>query len=45
MLKFFHVARISNFYIFLIYMSHILKYIVPFRLDALLGLQYMVGKI
>jgi hypothetical protein len=45
MLKFLHVARISNFRIFLADLSPDFKHVVLSRLDELLGLQYMVGKL
>jgi len=45
MLKFFHVARISNFRIFLADLSPDFKQVVLFRLNELLGLQYMVEKL
>jgi hypothetical protein len=45
MLKFLHVARISNFRIFLADLSPDFKHVVLSRLDELLDLQYMVGKL
>jgi hypothetical protein len=42
MLKFIHVARISNFHTFLTNFSTNFKHIVLSRLDKLLVLQYMV---
>jgi hypothetical protein len=45
MLKFLHVARISNFRIFLADLSPDFKHVVLSRLDELLSLQYMVGKL
>ena len=44
MLKFLHVAWISNFCIFLADLSPDFKYVVLYRLDELLNVQYMVGK-
>jgi hypothetical protein len=44
MLKFLHVAWIINFRTFLIYFNLDFKHIL-FRLDELLGLPYMVGKL
>jgi hypothetical protein len=38
MLKFFHVARISNFYIFLADLSFDFKHVILFCLDELLDL-------
>jgi hypothetical protein len=45
MLKFLHGARISNFRIFLADLSPDFKHVVLSRLDVLLALQYMVGKL
>jgi hypothetical protein len=45
MLKFLHVARISNFHIFLADLSHDFKHIIFSCQDELLGLRYMVGKL
>jgi hypothetical protein len=45
MLKFFHVIRISNFHIFLADLSSDFKHVALSRLDELLSLQYMVGKL
>jgi hypothetical protein len=44
MLKFFHVARISNFRIFLTDLSINFKHVILSCLDELLCLRYMVGK-
>ena len=43
MLKFFHVARIFNFCIFLTDLSPDFKHVILSHLDELLGLQYVVG--
>jgi hypothetical protein len=45
MLKFLHVSRISNFYIFLADFSSNFKHVVLSHMDELLGLLYMVGKL
>jgi len=45
MLKFLHVARISNFLIFLADLSLDFKHVVLFHLDELLSLWYMVEKL
>jgi hypothetical protein len=45
MLKFFYVARIFNFSIFLANLSFDFKHIVLSHLDELLVLQYMIGKL
>jgi hypothetical protein len=45
MLKFLHVAQISNFRIFLADLSPNFKHVVLSNLDELLGLWYMVGKL
>ena len=44
MLKLLHVAWMSNFCIFLAYLSPDFKHVVLSRLDELLGLRYTVGK-
>jgi hypothetical protein len=44
MLKFLHVAWISNFCIFLTDLSPDFKHVILFCLDELLGLRYIVGK-
>jgi len=44
MLKFLHVAWISNFHIFLVDFSPDFKHVVLSFLDELLNLPYMVGK-
>jgi len=45
MLKFFHVSRISNFYTFLADFNSDFKHVALSRMDELLGLSYMVGKL
>jgi hypothetical protein len=45
MLKFLYVARISNFYTFLVDFSHDFKHVVLFLLDELLSLPFMVKKL
>jgi hypothetical protein len=45
MLKFLHVAQISNFRIFLANLCSDLKHVVLSHLDELLGLRYMVEKL
>jgi hypothetical protein len=44
MVKFLHVAWISNFCIFLADLSADFKHVILSRLDELLGLRYIVGK-
>jgi len=44
MLKFLHIAWISNFCILLADLSSDFKHVVLSRLDELLGLRYTVGK-
>jgi hypothetical protein len=44
MLKFLHVAWISNFCIFLADLSPDFKHVVLSRFNELLGLRYIVGK-
>jgi len=45
MLKFLHVARISNFRTFLTDFIIDFKHIVLFLINELMGLQYMVGNL
>jgi hypothetical protein len=45
MLKFLHVSRISNFYTFLADFNSDFKHVALSRMDELLGLPYMVGKL
>jgi hypothetical protein len=45
MLKFLHIAQMFNFCIFLAYLSLDFKHVVLSRLDKILGLRYMVGRL
>jgi hypothetical protein len=45
MLKFLYVVRVFNFRIFLTDLSPDFKHVILSRLDKLLGLRYIVGKL